>query len=77
MSDWIAFLIPLKAKAWIDLNERKVSGGQVDSKDIRKHKNDVLRLSALLLPDVILDLPDALLKYAGEWAVSCSRLQYA
>ena len=53
-----AHLIPFKAKAWLDLTERKNAGRQVDSKDIRKHKNDVQRLSALLLPDVIITLPD-------------------
>ena len=56
-----AHLIPFKAKAWLELTERKANGRQVDSKDIRKHKNDVLRLSALLLPDVILALPDTVM----------------
>ena len=41
-------LIPLKAKAWMDLSDRKLSGEQVDSKNIRKHKNDVFRLTELL-----------------------------
>jgi len=53
-----AHLIPFKIKAWLDLTERKDAGRQVDSKDIRKHKNDVRRLSALLLQDVIITLPD-------------------
>lgn len=44
-------LIPLKARAWIDLSERKAKGENVDAKDIRKHANDVLRLSQLLTPD--------------------------
>jgi hypothetical protein len=43
-------LIPLKAIAWLDLNERKEQGAQVDTKDVRKHLNDVLRLSQLLAP---------------------------
>lgn len=42
------YLIPFKAKAWLDLTERKNSGEQVDSKNIRKHKNDVFRLTELL-----------------------------
>lgn len=42
------YIIPFKAKAWLDLSERKANGEQVDSKNIRKHKNDVFRLSALL-----------------------------
>ena len=41
-------LIPLKAKAWLDLIERKTLGGTIDSKDIRKHRNDVFRLFQLL-----------------------------
>jgi len=45
-------LIPLKASAWLDLGERQTQGEPVDSKNIRKHANDVLRLSQLLAPDV-------------------------
>ena len=45
-------LIPLKASAWLDLGERHAKGGAVDSKSVRKHANDVLRLSQLLAPDV-------------------------
>lgn len=44
-------LIPFKAKAWLDLSDRKSKGEHVDSKNIRKHKNDVFRLSELLEPD--------------------------
>ncbi len=44
-------LIPLKAHAWLDLGERKTRGEPVDSKNIRKHANDVTRLSQLLSPD--------------------------
>lgn len=44
-------LIPFKAKAWLDLKERKSKGEQVDSKNIKKHKNDVFRLVQLLTPD--------------------------
>jgi hypothetical protein len=43
-------LIPLKAIAWLDLTSRKAQGDQVDAKDVRKHLNDVLRLSQLLAP---------------------------
>lgn len=42
------YLIPLKAKAWLDLSERKSRGQHIDDKDIRKHKNDVIRLASLL-----------------------------
>ncbi len=42
------YLIPFKAKAWLDLRDRKSTGENIDSKNIRKHKNDIFRLSALL-----------------------------
>ena len=45
-------LIPLKAIAWLDLGDRKAKGEKVDSRDIRKHAIDVLRLSQLLAPEV-------------------------
>lgn len=41
-------LIPFKAKAWLDLTERRASGEMVDRKNIRKHKNDVFRLGQLI-----------------------------
>ena len=44
----VPYLIPFKAKAWIDLSDRKAKGESVDSKNIRKHKNDVFRLTELL-----------------------------
>ena len=51
-------LIPFKAKAWLDLTERKANGGQVDSKHIKKHKNDVVTLSGLLQAGSRVELPE-------------------
>ena len=42
------YLIPLKARAWLDLTDRKKDGDQVDGKNIRKHRNDVFRLYTIL-----------------------------
>ncbi|MGE3954329.1 MAG: hypothetical protein AB7F31_03905 [Parachlamydiales bacterium] len=53
-------LIPLKSRAWIDLMARKAAGEPIDSRDIRKHKNDILRLYQLLSPASRIDLPSAL-----------------
>lgn len=50
-------LIPLKARAWLDLNNRKNMGASIDDKDIRKHKNDVIRLYQLLTPTQRISLP--------------------
>lgn len=44
-------LIPLKAVAWLDMKARQENGGAVDTKNIRKHANDVLRLAQLLTPE--------------------------
>lgn len=41
-------LIPLKANAWLNLNQRKAAGENIDSKNIDKHRNDVFRLAATL-----------------------------
>ncbi|MCL2757339.1 MAG: hypothetical protein FWD43_04585 [Coriobacteriia bacterium] len=53
-------LIPLKAKAWLDLSNRKADGDLVDSRSIRKHKNDILRLAALLSAETTIELPETL-----------------
>jgi len=41
-------LIPLKARAYVDLSNRKAAGESVDSKNIKKHKNDIFRLFTVL-----------------------------
>lgn len=51
-------LIPLKAVAWLELTTRKGEGEAIDSKDVRKHLNDVLRLSQLLAPNTRVALPE-------------------
>ena len=53
-------LIPLKARAWLDLTERKAKGEQVDSKSIAKHKNDIFRLYRVIDPGQALDVPAAI-----------------
>lgn len=50
-------LIPLKASAWLDMNERLQQGEPVDSKNVRKHLADVMRLSQLLSPTLRIALP--------------------
>jgi len=53
-------LIPLKAKAFLELSERKNSGESIDSKDIKKHKNDVFRLYQILTLDLNIELPQSI-----------------
>ena len=51
-------IIPLKAKAYLDLSERKRKGEAVDSKNISKHKNDIFRLFTILDPRTPIFLAD-------------------
>ncbi len=51
-------IIPLKARAWLDLTERKEAGEKVDSHDIKKHKNDIFRLSQIIDPEKRVALPE-------------------
>lgn len=50
-------LIPFKARAFLDMADRKAEGGDVDSKNINKHRNDVFRLAQLLRTDMKFDVP--------------------
>lgn len=55
-------LICLKAKAFLDLSERKAAGQRVDSKQIKKHKNNVFRLAATLPGDKQIIPPNSIQK---------------
>jgi hypothetical protein len=50
-------LIPLKARAWLDLTKRREAGEAIDAKSIVKHKNDVFRLYRVLDPAFKTDIP--------------------
>ena len=53
------YLILFKAKAYLDLKQRKDRGETVDSKNISKHKKDILRIAAELVLESIGELPEA------------------
>lgn len=63
-------LIPLKARAWLDLRDRKAGGEEIDGKSITKHRNDVLRLSQLLTPGLAIALAPSITadmrRFVGE-----------
>jgi len=69
----IESLIVLKARAFIDLSNRKINGETIDEKNIRKHKNDIFRLSTMLtrmdkfiLPDDIQNDMDLLCQMVSQ-----------
>lgn len=50
-------LVCLKAKAYLDLTQRKANGEAIDEKNIRKHRSDIFRLVATFGEDILFDLP--------------------
>lgn len=60
-------LIPLKATAWLDLRARADRGEKIDAKDVRKHLNDVFRLSQLLGGDISIELPSGMAAQFGRF----------
>lgn len=55
-------IIPLKAKAWLDLSERRNRGEHVDSKDIKKHLKDIPLLFQIVSPEAKRSLPEVIKK---------------
>lgn len=64
-------LIVLKAKAYLDLRDRRDGGEAVDDRDIKKHKTDVLRMLAILDPGARLNVEDPvhsdLRRFVRDW----------
>ncbi len=54
----VTHLIPLKARAWMDLKSRADAGQRVDNADIKKHRNDVFRLAAVIRPGTQQETPE-------------------
>ena len=50
----------MKAKAFLDLSEKKKAGEKVDAKDVKKHRNDVFRLAATLKMEETIELPEGI-----------------
>ncbi|WP_374344489.1 hypothetical protein [Phenylobacterium sp.] len=55
-----AGMIPFKARAYLDLSSRKAAGENIDSKKVKKHRNDVFRVLQLLPEDASYSVPDAI-----------------
>jgi len=53
-------IIPLKARAFLDLSNRKATGEHVDSSDIKKHRNDILRLFNILDLSQPIEVPQSI-----------------
>ena len=51
------YLVVFKAKAWLDLSDRRDRGEAVDSRNIKKHINDIFRLHEILEDSESIILP--------------------
>jgi len=60
-------MIPFKAKAWLELTDRKSKGGAVDSNDIRKHKRDIYRMSDIIVKGFKFTLPETVAHDMSEF----------
>lgn len=63
------YLILFKAKAYLDLCDRKEKGENVDSRDIRKHKNDILRIAVEFVLESVTTLPTTVIKDMEQFII--------
>ena len=63
------YLILFKAKAYLDLSDRKEKGENVDSRDIRKHKNDILRIAVEFVLESVTTLPTTVIKDMEQFII--------
>ncbi|KAB3524851.1 nucleotidyl transferase AbiEii/AbiGii toxin family protein [Alkaliphilus serpentinus] len=54
----IETIILFKIKAWLDMKQRKENGDVVDSRNLKKHKNDIFRLLANVAPSSRMDVAE-------------------
>ena len=60
-------LICLKTKAFLEISERIAQGGKEDAKHLKKHKNDVFKLAAMLPTESNYELPASIKKQLNEF----------
>jgi hypothetical protein len=61
-------LICLKAKAYLEIRDRIEKGSKEDSKQLRKHKSDVFRLTTMLTPESEFHLPESIFSHISQFA---------
>ena len=62
-----AYIVPFKMRAYCDLSARKEQGEKVDSKNIKKHKNDVLKISQVLSPTVTIHVVEVIKQHMRDF----------
>ncbi len=61
------YIIPLKARAFLDLSARRERGEPVQSHDIRKHRADVFRLFRIVDPEQRPQLPGSVVEDLAQF----------
>ena len=69
----IEALICLKAKAFLEIKERIEKGSQEDTKQLKKHKTDVFRLTVMLTPESEFDIPGTIQVHVNQFAVLAAK----
>ena len=67
--------LPLKALAWLNLKESKEAGKQIDSRDIKKHLNDIENISRLLAPNFTIDISEKITSDLSRFIVELKKLE--
>ena len=62
-------LIALKARAYLNLMQDKTAGRHVNSKDIKKHRSDVLK-NVVIMEDAPVPAPDAIVSCVKSFVAS-------
>jgi hypothetical protein len=66
----VEYIIPFKMRAFCDLSERKARGLPVDTKNITKHKNDVLKIAQLLSPEQTVEVSEEIKQHMKEFMIA-------
>lgn len=70
----VPYLIPFKAKAYLDLKARREHAGDVDTHKVRKHLNDALRLVQLLTGNERVELPASVYRDVTSFVLACEEV---
>jgi len=62
-----AYLVPFKMRAYCDLSARKQQGESIDSRHVKKHKNDALKISQVLSPVEVISVSEIIKQHMREF----------
>ena len=69
------FMIPFKAKAWLDLSKQRNIGVRIDRNDINKHRRDIYRLADMVSVGYKFALPEPIAQDMRVYITTVQELQ--